>query len=59
MSYYASIFNNFDIKVYVRCSFMKNRESTEGIQGEKSREDTSSSGNLVSTIGALESPKNG
>ena len=35
----------------------QNRESTKGIRGEKSSKDMASSRNLVSTIGALASPK--
>ena len=37
----------------------QNRESTRGIRGEKSSKDMASSRNLVSTIGALASPKMG
>ena len=37
----------------------QNRESTKGIRGEKSSKDMASSRNLVSTIGALASPKMG
>ena len=35
----------------------QNRESTEGYSGENSRKDTARSGKLVTTIGALASPK--
>ena len=54
-----NIYSFLFIIVYIVCVISKIEKVPRGIRGEKSSKDMASSRNLVSTIGALASPKMG